>query len=164
LGLASSGLHSNGFSLARRVFETLGVGFDDVLPALGVPLGQALLTPTRIYAAATRALRAACGDALHGLAHITGGGLVGNVPRCLPDTLGARLTADSWQRPAIFEVISEQVDEAEMRRTFNLGVGLVAVVAPDAADAALAAAGTAGDSAWRLGEVIAAGSERVVFA
>jgi phosphoribosylformylglycinamidine cyclo-ligase len=166
IALASSGLHSNGYSLARRVFEARGVGYGDrveALASMGANLGEALLTPTRIYVKAVRALQQACGDALHGLAHITGGGLVDNAPRCLPDGLGMRL--DRWERPAIFRVLGESVEEPELRRAFNLGVGMTAVVAADSAGKAIDAAVAAGEKAWRLGEVIAVGDagERVVM-
>ncbi len=161
IALASSGLHSNGYSLARRVFEARGIGFGDRVEALGDTLGAALLTPTRIYARAVSALRGACGAGLHGLAHITGGGLVDNAPRCLPDALGVAFARDSWQPPPIFALLAEDVAEAEMRRTFNLGVGMIAVVDAAQADAAIAAARAAGEQAWRIGDVI--DEPRVVF-
>jgi len=169
IGVASSGLHSNGYSLARRVFEReMGLSMNDVVAELGSSVGEALLTPTRIYARAVAALldvarvagdARAAGDAVHALSHITGGGLPGNVPRVLPEGLGVRIALGSYERPAVFRVIAAggPVDEAEMRRTFNLGVGLVAVVAPDAADAAIAALEGAGERAFRLGEVIRVG-------
>lgn len=164
IGLASSGLHSNGYSLARRaLLEERGLDYGDTLPELGVTVGRALLTPTRIYAAEARALKATGG--LRGLAHITGGGLTENVPRCLPDHLAARLDMASWERPPLFGVLAEAgpVEEREMRRTFNLGVGLVAVVAPDTADAALAAARSSGGEAWHLGEVVVRDGDGVLF-
>ncbi len=170
VGVASSGLHSNGYSLARRVLEgEMKLAMSDHLPALGTTVGEALLVPTKIYARAVRALLDASGTALHGLSHITGGGLGGNLPRVLPDGLGARLSLASYARPAIFQVIAEggPVDEDEMRRTFNLGVGLVAVVAKEGAAAAIAALRAAGEEAWALGEVIEVGDvtyeERVRF-
>ncbi len=171
LGVASSGLHSNGYSLARKVlFEVLGLGVGDAVPGLGRTAGEALLVPTKIYARAVRELLAAVPEAVRGLSHITGGGLPGNLPRVLPDGLGARVDLGAFERPAIFRVIAERgpVEEAEMRRTFNLGVGLVVVVAPEAESAALAALRGAGEEAFRLGEIIATGDaafeERVVFA
>ena len=157
IGVASSGLHSNGFSLARRVVEgSMGLGMNDALPGLGRTAGEALLVPTKIYAKAVAAVRDALGDDLHALSHITGGGLPGNVPRVLPDDLGVRLQLASYERPAIFRLLQERgpVDEHEMRRTFNLGVGLVAVVAKERADAAIAALQSAGETAWLFGEVI----------
>jgi phosphoribosylformylglycinamidine cyclo-ligase len=160
IAVASSGLHSNGFSLARRVLEgEMKLRMSDRIEALGATLGEALLTPTRIYARAVRALQDAAGEAVKGLAHITGGGLSGNVPRVLPDGLGVRLDLSTYARPAIFRLIAEggPVDEAEMRRTFNLGVGLVAVVAPEAAAQALEALESSGEQAWAFGEVIPIG-------
>ena len=160
LGVASSGLHSNGYSLARRVFEReMGLGMGDRVGELGSTVGEALLTPTRIYARAVSELLGACGDHVHALSHITGGGLPGNVPRVLPEGLGVRIEARSWERPAVFRVIAAggPVEEAEMRRTFNLGVGMVAVVAREAADRAVAALTGAGEQAWVAGEVIRVG-------
>ena len=168
VAVASSGLHSNGYSLARKVLlERLGLRPEDELPAepaAGAPghgprqsVGAALLRPTRIYARAVGALAAALGPELHGLAHITGGGLRDNVPRALPDGLRARIRLGSYRRPAIFQAIQRggPVDEEEMRRTFNLGVGLVAVVAPAAAAEAMATLSQAGERAWLLGEIVA---------
>ncbi|WP_437547396.1 MULTISPECIES: phosphoribosylformylglycinamidine cyclo-ligase [unclassified Sorangium] len=170
IGVASSGLHSNGFSLARRVLEKeMGLTMSDRVADLGGTVGEALLTPTRIYARAITALLAACGDAVRGLSHITGGGLPGNLPRVLPDGLGARLDLRSYQRPAVFQVLQRggPVEEAEMRRTFNLGVGLVAVVEKGAADRAIEAFAKSGEQAWVLGEVVSVGDvpfeERVLF-
>jgi len=160
IGVASSGLHSNGYSLARRVLEReMGLAMSDRVAELGATVGEALLRPTRIYAASVAALLGACGEEVHALSHITGGGLPGNVPRVLPEGLGARLDLASWERPAVFRVIAAggPVEEAEMRRTFNLGVGLVAVVARDAADRAVAALSAAGERAWVAGEVVEVG-------
>ncbi len=158
IGVASSGLHSNGFSLARHVIEaSMGLTMKDPLPGLDRTAGEALLVPTKIYAKSVAALREALGDGLHALSHITGGGLPGNVPRVLPEGLGVRLDMASFERPAIFRILQERgpVDEHEMRRTFNLGVGLVAIVAKDRAEAAVAALRGAGETAWIFGEVIA---------
>lgn len=156
IGVASSGLHSNGYSLARRVLEA-HFGYDDTVPELGQTLGEALITPTRIYAKAQAALLKL--DAgLHGLAHITGGGLTDNVPRALPEGTRADVDLSTWTRPALFEVIAQRgpVEEEEMRRTFNLGIGLVAIVADAQADAALADLAEAGEQAFRIGTVQAA--------
>jgi phosphoribosylformylglycinamidine cyclo-ligase len=172
VGVASSGLHSNGYSLARKVLlERLGLGPMDELPRLGSSatgsatagptVGAALLRPTRIYVRAVGALRAALGPELHGLAHVTGGGLSDNVPRVLPVGLCAELRLGSYERPAIFQLIARggPVEEEEMRRTFNLGVGLVAVVSPAAAASAVDALRAAGERAWVLGEVVAGSSD-----
>jgi phosphoribosylformylglycinamidine cyclo-ligase len=160
IGVASSGLHSNGYSLARRVIEgSMGLGMKDPLPGGGLTVGQALLTPTRIYAKAVAALLAKCGESVRALSHITGGGLPGNLPRVLPEGLGARLELQSYTRPAIFDVIARggPVEELEMQRTFNLGVGLAVVVAPEAADDAIAALDAAGEKAWLFGKIIPVG-------
>ena len=170
IGVASSGLHSNGFSLARRVLEgEMKLAMSDRVEALGATLGEALLVPTRIYAKAVRALLDACGEGVHGLSHITGGGIGGNLPRVLPDGVGARVDLGSFARPAIFDVIAKggPVEEDEMRRTFNLGVGLVAVVDRASVDRAIEALSAAGERAFRLGEAIDVGEvayeERVRF-
>ena len=170
IGIASSGLHSNGFSLARRVLEVeMKLAMSDRVEALGTTLAEALLVPTKIYARAVTALLAACAGQVRGLSHITGGGLPGNVPRVLPDGLGVRLDLGSYARPAIFKVIAEggPVEEHEMRRTFNLGVGLVAIVAADAEKAAIEALQSAGETAWSFGEVVDVGDveyeERVIL-
>lgn len=144
VGVASSGVHSNGLSLARRVLPWR----DD--PALA----DALLTPTRIYVRAVEALRGAV--EVRGLAHITGGGLPGNLPRCLPPGLGARLDRAAWEPPAIFRRIAAAgpVDADEMFRTFNMGIGLCAVVPADRAAAAVDALAGAGERAAVIGEVV----------
>jgi phosphoribosylformylglycinamidine cyclo-ligase len=179
IGVASSGLHSNGYSLARRVLnDEMKLPMDREIPELGMSVGAALLVPTRIYAKAVSALLSEAGvgvgvgvgEGVRGLSHITGGGLPGNVPRALPEGLGVRLDLATYKRPAIFDVIARggPVEEAEMRRTFNLGVGLVAIVAPEVADRAVKALQGAGETAWIFGEVIDAAEvafeERVQFA
>jgi phosphoribosylformylglycinamidine cyclo-ligase len=176
IGVASSGLHSNGYSLARRVIEgPMGLAMGDRLPLEGDTrrVSDVLLEPTRIYASAAAAL-GALGDDLRGMAHITGGGLPENLPRVLPDGLGARLDLGSWTRPAVFQLIAERgpVEEPEMRRTFNCGVGLCVVVAPAAVERALSILRAAGETAWPMGRIEAAsgragggssGEERVAF-
>ena len=166
IGVASSGLHSNGFSLARRVLlDRMGLALDGELADLGCTVGEALLVPTKIYARATAALCERCGDRLHGIAHITGGGLVDNLPRVIPDGLGARIDLQSFARPRLFTIIAEggPVEESELRRTFNLGVGLVVIVAPSVTDDAVEALRTAGDQAWVLGEIVAGQDPRLRF-
>jgi phosphoribosylformylglycinamidine cyclo-ligase len=156
IGVASSGLHSNGFSLARRVIEEMGLDLKAPFPGGdGRSVGETLLTPTRIYAKTVAALVAALGDDLRALSHITGGGLPENLPRVLPAGLGARLELGSYERPAIFRAIQEggPVEPHEMARTFNLGVGLCVVVAKEAADRAIASLEAAGEKAWRLGAI-----------
>jgi phosphoribosylformylglycinamidine cyclo-ligase len=155
LGLASSGLHSNGFSLVRKVLVEPGQSDLSAVPAgLDVSLGQELLRPTRIYVkAALELIRAAD---VHALAHITGGGLPGNLPRVLPGHLAARITRDSWTVPGIFRLVQEAagIDEAEMLKTFNLGVGMVAAVSPDKLPAATDVASRHRILSWPIGQVV----------
>jgi phosphoribosylformylglycinamidine cyclo-ligase len=169
VGVASSGLHSNGYSLVRKVLiEHARLPLDEIPEGLAEPLVDALLRPTRIYAGAVRALLEA--GPVHALAHITGGGLPGNVPRVLPEGLGVELDPRTWSRPPIFELVQRhgRVAESEMRRTFNLGLGLVAVVPPADAPRAVDALSAAGECAAIVGRVIEMpGAEfeaRVVFA
>jgi phosphoribosylformylglycinamidine cyclo-ligase len=156
LALASSGLHSNGYSLARKVLlEGDGALALDAIPAgLGEPLGDALLRPTRIYAKSVQAALAA--GPVAAFSHITGGGLPGNLPRVLPEGLGAEVDATRWVAPPIFDLIAERggVALAEMRRTFNLGVGFVAVCPEDAAEAVTAALQGAGETVSDIGRVV----------
>ena len=168
VALSSSGLHSNGYSLARRVlFAALKLTPNDRPPQLaGRSVGEALLAPTRLYPKHVQAVLAAGIDA-HAMCHITGGGLPGNLPRVLPDGLGVRLPA-RWKRPAILELIAERVEEHELRRVFNLGVGFVFVVPADQAARTTEALRAIGEEPIDLGEVIAVpdGTEfeaRVVF-
>jgi len=162
IGLASSGLHSNGFSLARRVVERSGVALSETPPGLDRPLGAVLLEPTRIYARPVRALMAEV--EVKALAHITGGGLLDNLPRTLPPGVGARLET-GWPVPPIFRWIAERgpVEPREMLRTFNMGIGMTAVVSADRADAALAVLAAQGVAAQVVGELVevAAGDDPV---
>ncbi len=153
LGLGASGVHSNGYSLVRQIVETSGLGWDADCPFGAGRLGQALLTPTRIYVRAARAAMAA-GD-VHALAHITGGGLIENLPRALPDALGATIDLDSWQPPAVFQWLARVggLAEGEVLKTFNAGIGMVLVVAPASEAAVRRALGEAGETVTRLGTV-----------
>lgn len=156
LALPSSGLHSNGYSLARRVFEgSMKLGMGDHVAALGKTVGEALLVPTRIYARSVQALLEGEDHGVRALVHVTGGGLPGNLPRVLPEGLGVRIDLASWERPALFRVLQEggPVEEQEMRRVFNLGIGMVAFVAREAAEQALQKLRDAGESPWVLGEI-----------
>jgi phosphoribosylformylglycinamidine cyclo-ligase len=155
LGLPSTGLHSNGFSLVRHaLFKVRGLTPDQHIDALGHTLGEALLTPTRIYVRSILALLRPHFDAVHGMAHITGGGLVENLPRVLPERLGMELDWGSWIEPPIFELIrAAGVPEAEMRRTFNLGIGFVLVVDPGRVDAVEAFLVGRGEAPLRIGRV-----------
>jgi phosphoribosylformylglycinamidine cyclo-ligase len=162
VGYASTGLHTNGYTLARRVvFDVAGLGLDDALGETGVSAADALLAVHRSYVAAIRPVL----GRVHALAHITGGGIAGNLVRVLPEGVEAIVDAASWPRPALFRFIQEagRVEEAEMRDVFNLGLGMIAAVPPDAVDAVRAAARAAGDETWVVGEV-RAGSRAVRFA
>jgi len=165
VGIPSSGLHSNGFSLVRKVVEKARLPWD--APAPFDParaLGAALLTPTRIYvAAALAALRKSKG--VKALAHITGGGFTDNIPRALPAALGARITLDAVAVPPVFRWLAAAagIAETEMLRTFNCGIGMVLVVGPAEADAVMGALATSGQKAVRLGEVVRS-AERVTYA
>lgn len=164
IAVASTGLHSNGYSLARRVLEgSMGLSLTALHPSLERSVGETLLTPTRIYVETVQGLRRALGVDLHALCHVTGGGVVENLPRVLPDGVDAVLDGcREW--PAIFQVIATggPVELSEMRRTFNLGVGLVAIVARDQAETALAALANTGDTAYRIGHLIESSGPAVV--
>lgn len=160
LGVASTGLHSNGYSLARRVFEKeLGLGYDARIPELNGTVGEALLVPTRIYARQVQALLAAVADDLHALCHVTGGGLPGNLPRVLPAGTRARIRLP--EIPALFQVIAKggPVDPDEMLRTFNMGIGLVVVVDDKLADVARRTLIEQGEAVHDLGQIVAAPSQ-----
>ncbi|HMA94939.1 MAG TPA: phosphoribosylformylglycinamidine cyclo-ligase [Polyangiaceae bacterium] len=156
LGVASTGLHSNGYSLARRVFEKeLKLGYDTRVPELNQTVGEALLVPTRIYARQVQALLEATGEHLHALCHVTGGGLPGNLPRVLPQGTHARIRLPA--PPALFQLIARggPVDSDEMLRTFNMGIGLVVVVKEEAADAARRSLTEQGETVHDLGVIVA---------
>jgi phosphoribosylformylglycinamidine cyclo-ligase len=158
VGLPSPGLRSNGYTLARQVLlERAGRHLGDpAWPGADYTLADELLRPSVIYAPAVLAVRSALGDALHAGAHITGGGMVGNLPRVLPERLGAVLERSSWVEPRIFGEIQRlgPVDEAEMDRVFNRGIGMALVVAVDRADDALAALATGDQPAMVIGVVV----------
>jgi len=162
LGLPSSGLHSNGYSLARKaVLDVMKLGPGDRPPELGgKTVGEALLAPTRLYARHVQALLGT-GIDVRAMSHVTGGGLPGNVPRVLPDGLGLRLER-AWARPPVFDLVQRGagVDEAEMRRTFNLGVGFVFVVAQADAARAADALRALGESPISLGRVVRVPADR----
>ena len=163
VGIASSGVHSNGFSLVRKVFdvssETLAVYYDE----LGETLGEALLRPTRIYVKALRAVREA-GVTVLGCSHITGGGFYENVPRMLPEGIGAVIRRDSYEVPAIFSLLREKggLEEHMMYNTFNMGIGMVLALRPEQADAAVDALAAAGERAFIIGETLAGEKEVTV--
>jgi phosphoribosylformylglycinamidine cyclo-ligase len=165
IALASDGLHSNGYGLARRVLlEKAGYGVADRPPELdGASVGEEMLRPTRIYVRSVlnvlRHYRVK--RVIKALAHITGGGLPGNLPRVLPDGLTVRVKRDSWQVPAIFKLIAAKgpVDDLEMLNVFNMGVGFVLIVAPDFARPIMNRLRTLGERCWVLGKVRKGGPE-----
>ncbi|TAM87051.1 MAG: phosphoribosylformylglycinamidine cyclo-ligase [Candidimonas sp.] len=155
LGLASSGAHSNGYSLLRKILAHVGARPDQDLG--GRPLREVVMAPTRIYVKSVLRAVSRHGAAIKGLAHITGGGLLENVPRILGAGLAARLHRDAWDMPALFRWLqaSGGVADAEMHRVFNCGIGMVAVVAADQADAVAATLREQGERVYALGEIVA---------
>ncbi|MFW6020532.1 MAG: phosphoribosylformylglycinamidine cyclo-ligase [Guyparkeria sp.] len=161
IALPASGPHANGYSLIRKIIERARPDWNS---AEGKQLLDQLLAPTRIYARAVAALAEQVD--IHAMSHITGGGLTENLPRVFPDELAATIDWSSWQRPAVFDWLAEQgnVEIAEMRRTFNNGVGMVIIVAADQAETAVAAMQAAGENAWVIGEIVERGNgEPVVY-
>ncbi len=153
LGLASDGVHSNGYSLVRKVVERAGLDWDAPAPFGGATLGAELLAPTRLY---VRPLLAAIrAGGVHAAAHITGGGLTENLPRVLPEGLGAEIDLDTWTLPPVFDWLMREggLDAPEMLKTFNSGIGMVLVVAPDAADALRELLQEAGEHVHVIGTV-----------
>ena len=161
VGIASSGLHSNGYSLARKVLERSGAAHD--LPIDGAPLIERLLAPTRIYVKPLLALLAEI--EVHAFAHITGGGLPENLPRVLPEGLMATIDLASWRRPAIFDWLKAEggIADPELYRIFNCGLGMAMVLPPESAKAAIALLDAQGEHAWIAGR-IESGERRVVLA
>ena len=161
VGIASSGLHSNGYSLARRVLERSGASHD--MPLEGLPLMEHLLAPTRIYVKPLLALLDEI--EVHAMAHITGGGLPENLPRVLPEGLMATIDRGSWRRPAVFDWLQSEggIADAELYRTFNCGLGMAVVLPESAARQAVALLAAHGEQAWIAGR-IEAGDRRVVLA
>jgi phosphoribosylformylglycinamidine cyclo-ligase len=160
LGIASSGPHSNGYSLIRKIIEVTGSNLRQ--PLGDITLGQALLTPTTIYVKALLELFRAV--EVKALAHITGGGLLENLPRVLPRECDARIDTGSWQWPQIFRWLQDRgnIETSEMYRTFNCGVGMVVCVAPEDAGTCLSRLGTAGHKAWEIGRIVP-GENRVTL-
>ena len=166
IGLPSSGVHSNGFSLVRKaLFEQAGYDADTRLDALdGATLGEVLLTPTRIYVKALAPLFKA--GVVKGVAHITGGGFIENIPRMIPDGLAAHIELGSWPVPAIFDVIERAgaIEHAEMFNIFNMGIGMVLAVCEDDADRTMRLLAEANEPAYRLGTIIASNGNDVELA
>ena len=169
IGMASSGIHSNGYSLVRKVIDVVGWGLDRQVDELGRTLGEELLEPTRVYAADCLDLAAAfpvngtdgqTGHGIRGFSHVTGGGLAANLARVLPQGLEGRVDRSTWQIPAIFSLIGSlgQVPLADLERTLNLGVGMIAIVDSAVADAAVSRLNERGISAWIMGDVVKAGT------
>ena len=163
VGIASSGVHSNGFSLIRKVFnvnrETLSAYYDE----LGATLGETLLTPTKIYVKALQEVRKAS-VTIKGCSHITGGGFYENIPRMLPDGVGAKVEKGSFEIPPIFALMQRigNLEEKMMYNTYNMGLGMVLAVNPADADRTVAALAKAGEKAWIVGEVVAGEHEAVI--
>ncbi len=159
IALASSGAHSNGYSLIRKVLEVSGAALNS--PFAGRTLGEVLLEPTRIYVKSILALMKAVN--VKALSHITGGGLLENIPRVLPENCCAQLQGSSWQMPEVFQWLQQQgqIADREMWRTFNCGVGMVICVAPEQAAAALACLQAQGETAWLIGQIVEKTGEAV---
>ena len=156
LGLASSGLHSNGFSLIRRiVFDVMKLRVSDPMPGTGRLVADELLEPTRIYVRSIQTLLETI--EVRGMAHVTGGGVTGNIPRVLPLGCRARLVRSTWSPPAVFDTLRQagRVEDAEMFKTFNMGIGYVVIVGAVEADAAARILRGAGEKVTRIGEIVA---------
>jgi len=165
IGVASSGVHSNGYSLVRRVVEQSGLAYDAPAPfAEGKTLGEALMAPTRLYVKS--ALAAIRSGHVKGLAHITGGGVTENLPRCLPDGLDAQINLDCWTPQGVFGWLARSagIETAEMLRTFNCGIGLIAVTDVKTSGHVIDAFQESGDKALRIGHLVRGdGEAKVVY-
>ncbi|PLX87344.1 MAG: phosphoribosylformylglycinamidine cyclo-ligase [Desulfuromonas sp.] len=163
IGIASSGLHSNGYSLARKILlDTMQLPLDEVAPGLDKPLGEELLTPTRIYVKSV--LNLIRDFSIKGIAHITGGGLLENLPRTLPKYCKARIDKNSWDKPAIFELLRDggQIEETEMYRTFNYGIGMVLIVSAQEAEDIMGRLSGLKETAYLIGEIVPSDSEEPI--
>lgn len=156
IGIASSGVHSNGFSLVRKVFDMTKESLETYYDELGTTLGEALLAPTKIYVKALRAVKEA-GVTIKGCSHITGGGFYENIPRMLPDGIKASIRKDSYEVPAIFRLLAAtgNIDEKMMYNTYNMGIGMCLAVDSADADTVLAALKQAGETAYVIGTTVA---------
>ncbi|WP_432480745.1 phosphoribosylformylglycinamidine cyclo-ligase [Moraxella sp. ZY200743] len=166
IALASSGVHSNGYSLVRKVIEVTGVDVENERVG-DVSLASALMEPTRIYVKSVNALQKSLGNTnIHAMAHITGGGLTENLPRVLPESLSARIDTNSWQLPAVFAWLQKggNIDILEMYRTFNCGVGFILVVPQKKANEALKFLQAQGEDAWVIGDIVSRERDAVVYA
>ena len=153
IGLASDGVHSNGYSLVRKLVEVSGLGWDADCPWADGSLGAALLTPTRLYV--TPALQAVRAGGVHALAHITGGGLTENLPRVLPDGMGAQIDLSAWDLPPVFKWLARTggMDESELLKTFNCGIGMILVVDASEAASLTTLLTDAGESVFQIGTI-----------
>ena len=164
IGLASSGVHSNGFSLVRKVVQTKGLRYTDAAPwDTDRTVGESLLTPTRIYVKSLLKVLESDGGAVKGMAHITGGGLTENVPRMLPSHLAADIDVATWETPAVFRWLRQSVAPAEMARTFNNGVGMVLAVGQEGVDGVIAALEASGEKVYRIGRLVSRTGEACVL-
>lgn len=156
IGIASSGVHSNGFSLVRKVFNMTQESLNTYYDSLGKTLGEALIAPTKIYVKTLRNIKEA-GVKIKGCSHITGGGFYENIPRMLPDGIRAEVKKDSYEIPPIFKMLSQDGDIAEemMYNTFNMGIGMVLAIAPEDVDATIKAIEAAGETAYVIGQTVA---------
>ena len=152
IGMASSGVHSNGFSLVRKVFEMTRESLDTYYEELGATLGDTLLTPTRIYVKALKSIKNA-GVTVKGASHITGGGFYENIPRMLPEGIRAEVKKDSFAVPPIFGLLQKKgdIEEKVMYNTYNMGLGMVLAVSPEDADITMEAIKGAGETPYRVG-------------
>ncbi|MDU2065267.1 MAG: phosphoribosylformylglycinamidine cyclo-ligase [Sporomusaceae bacterium] len=163
IGLPSTGVHSNGFSLVRKIcLDIKGFDLKEVVPELGKPLGEELLTPTRLYPKVCLPLFNKF--TIRGMVHITGGGFYDNIPRVLPKGCAAKVSVDSWPKLPIFECLQKwgNVADKEMYRTFNMGIGMVFVVPQDEADAVIASLAAAGEAAYKIGEIVSGDQETIL--
>ena len=165
IALASSGAHSNGYSLIRKVIEVTGT--DVASEKLGeLSLADALMAPTRIYVKSVNALQKSLGNAnIHAMAHITGGGLTENLPRVLPENLAAQIDTSSWTLPEVFQWLQKggNIETLEMYRTFNCGVGFILVIPADKAEQAMSELSASGETVWKIGEIIERTDKAVVY-
>jgi len=163
LGLPSSGVHSNGFSLVRKIcFDAMGFTVNTPVPEFGKTLGEELITPTRLYPRTCLPLIEKFD--IHGMVHITGGGFYDNIPRVLPKDCDALINADAWKMPVVFKKLQEwgNVPWHEMYRTFNMGVGMVLVVSPKEADAVRAHLKANNETFYELGSIVKGSQQAIV--
>ena len=165
IGLPSSGLHSNGFSLVRKIiFEHKNFTGNEFIPELNKTIGEELLIPTRLYPSTCLPLIKTFGEKIHGMVHITGGGFYDNIPRALPENFGAEIDSNSWTVPPIFKLIQSwgNVDWREMFRTFNCGIGMVLIVDKNSCDDVASYLDTAGEKFYKIGHVVESNGVKIL--